>query len=196
MRSIYEFEVTATGTRTLAHLYTEHTTFCGKNIREGHFEDPDDKVRATSEDECQLCQIRCVVGEVMCPTTITMEDVINVAITALEGGIGYWSRMTSPFRHYQTEGRFTIEPNDSDTFDEPGTETWCEHIGLVTATEHSHDNDLDVREFEVTPHLILAGIGAYCRDRNLDPRALLEDLDADGADGIIQFAMFGEVVFG
>jgi hypothetical protein len=121
--------------------------------------------------------------------TIHNDDIENIMVTALEGGIGYWALLE----------------NDTELW----TEAYEKHkdtpTSLIAAKlliEGKRISFYDVEQDDYDPttamHLdldkLLAGIKKYLlQERHLDA---IDDLDADGADQIIQYALFGELVYG
>ena len=43
---------------------------------------------------------------------------------------------------------------------------------------------------------LLNGIKMYCESNNVPLNSLMDDYDADVADSIVQYALFGQIVFG
>ena len=43
---------------------------------------------------------------------------------------------------------------------------------------------------------MLKGIAMYCQKNNIAPSDLMDNYDADTADGIVQYALFDEITFG
>lgn len=146
---------------------------------------------------CEKCY-RIPVGTVQRPVVITMQQIIDVSVTALEGGIGYWSQLNDRFKGYQTEGTFVLSPNDGEDEDDPETweqgdhiQTWSEFIHGQRGLSQRPNVNLDSRTIEVTPQLLLEGIEMWLQV----PKRDLDDIDASDADCIVQYALFGEVVF-
>lgn len=112
-----------------------------------------------------------------------------IAITAAEGGIGYWSVIDT----------YDVERWMPDALDGPDdVDPDFVFYTIVDLVEVAEDDDIrDVLPFDVTPLTIASGI-----QRALDAGYLMESIedieacDADAADTIIQFAVFGNVVFG
>lgn len=205
MRSIYERKHTSgRSLDDVTHLVPEYiagadpsnpaitVTVCGLPI-EGM-----EEIGEIPYYTCEKCY-RVPVGTVQRPVVITMQNIIDVSITALEGGIGYWSQLNGRFKGYQTEGTFVLTPNDGEDPDDSETweqgdhvQTWSEYIHGERGRSDRPNVNLDVREIEVTPQLLLDGIESWLQL----PKRDLEDIDASDADCIVQYALFGEVVFG
>lgn len=204
MRSVYE-RATPTGRKDdMTHLVPEYIagsdpnlpaitlTVCGLPAADM------EEIGEIPYWTCEKCY-RIPVGTVQRPVVVTMEDIVNVSITALEGGIGYWSQLNGRFKGYQTEGTFVLTPNDGEDPDDPETwehdnhpQTWSEFIHGERGKSDRPNVDLDHREITVTPQLLLEGIEMWLQ---LSAKHDLEDIDAGDADCMVQYALFGEVVF-
>ena len=121
--------------------------------------------------------------------TLTDEDIEDIVVTALEGGIGYWACLDN------TGKEFEDAPED-----EPVSITAAK-ILLNGGRLCFYDEEDDSRPIEMTmtdlENGIVGWIG-YCGTISLDSdhRIDLCDLDAEGADIVFQIAMLGEVVYG
>lgn len=104
---------------------------------------------------------------------ISLDDIQDIIHTAVEGGIGYWSQVSSV----------------SEYMDE------AENRQALTLYPYEHD------EFEaqtLLPAAIAHGIKMYCKFANKTPDDLFGDygdFDAGDADVIVQFALFNQIVF-
>ena len=109
--------------------------------------------------------------------TVSHDFLIDVAICAVEGGIGYWSQVS-----------------DYD----------CDE---GTATIHdSAEADGSVKIYALSPALVLEGIRLFVSGPYVEAYRLIvlgciladdaSDIDSDIADLIVQIACFGQVVYG
>jgi hypothetical protein len=118
------------------------------------------------------------MGQIVLNSTfeITDEDIDNIITTAVEGGIGYWSKVKSVSTYIKE-----MEAHHS-----------------VTLYPYLDPNDFDPQT--LLPAAILKGIKMWCEWQKKTPADLFHpdfgDFDAGTADCIIQFALFGELVFG
>ena len=106
---------------------------------------------------------------------ITDEDISNVITTAVEGGIGYWSKVEN-YKPINDDGSFAI----------------------LTELRLHPEVPGDFDPHTITTNNILDGIRQFCELRNCTPDNLFGDdgdYDAGDADLIIQFAMFGEIIY-
>lgn len=118
-----------------------------------------------------------IAGTVRTEYPVTMAQVRDLSITALEGGIGYWSVLTRG--DYQHDVRFWLSPADEQVT------SWSEVV-----------EGFDCAELEVTPGVICQGL-ELLPDYSTRLWRYFEDdnTDADVADAVIQLGLFGEVVF-
>jgi hypothetical protein len=142
--------------------------------------------------------------------TLYYKDMTNaecgyIAITAMEGGIGYWSAADSyDYRRWSDSDGSPIEVDDDFVF----YHVW-EHGLDGDYQRHGDDRDLpdfsvpDDGKFAITPALIRRGLDLLLQSNTYVAREILslprEDwasIDATGADCIIQYAIFGEIVYG
>jgi hypothetical protein len=141
----------------------------------------------------------------MSATTPRAEFLRDIAITAVEGGIGYWSSCTK--YRWSKDGTLAgilpfpviriVAAEDPDDF-----------VGaLVEGTQHTPTEE-DGPEVTITADTIRKGIAAIVANPDLinstDRKSvILADtdndacfIDADSADCIVQIGLFGKLVFG
>ena len=119
--------------------------------------------------------------------TFSKEDISDLIVTALEGGINYWCRKAVIKK--DTEGNyFNVLPEDqdkvvyaSDAISYGGT--------LILYDAESPD------KWELNLENVQKGIKMHCEKRNIAPAGLMDNYDAEDADCIVQYAVFNEVVF-
>lgn len=123
-----------------------------------------------------------------CELVVTDEDIEDIVVTALEGGIGYWACLDN-----RTE-RFAAAPDD-----EPVSITTTKILlegGGVTLI----DEEDDMKEYVLTLDKLLSGLEKYLDGS--DCKALENGsldcgyIDSVAADGIVQYAVFGEWIYG
>lgn len=116
---------------------------------------------------------------------ITEEDITNIVVDGLEGGITYWAMLhnnTAEFEEYY---------NNTDL---ATAEIVAEIIlkgGFVKITDREEDVE---PKYDLTLNRLIVGIQKNAEERPWD--CDLENYDADTCDAIIQYAIFDEVVFG
>jgi len=109
----------------------------------------------------------------------TNENINDLMVTALEGGINYWCDKVV----------IISEPEDAKI-------NYASDIISAGGTLELHDAESNDR-WELTLEKILKGIKWYCEKNGItDADDLIDDHDADTADSIIQYALFDEIVFG
>lgn len=116
---------------------------------------------------------------------VTEEDITNLIVDGLEGGITYWAML-----HNDTP-EFEAYYKDRDL----ATAEIVAKIILNGGSVKITDNEEDVEPtYNLTLERLLVGIQKNAEERPWD--CDLENYDADTCDAIIQYAIFDEVVFG
>lgn len=145
------------------------------------------------------------MAEVTIKVKITNAEAGDIAITAAEGGIGYWSQIdTYQWSRWVTPEGPNIEVDDDFVF-----YTICE----IDEDEGGYK----LQGIDITPALIARGIQlfldgvrntdkeraahSYLGEWNFEPRpfADMEEIammDSDEADAVIQLGAFGKLVYG
>jgi hypothetical protein len=109
---------------------------------------------------------------------LTEEDITDIVVTALEGGIGYWACLDN------TGEEFENAPED---------EAVSETVARILLNNGSVFFEDEEARYELTLEKLLNGIEKYARmNSGID----MDDLDADMADVIVQYAIFCEVIYG
>jgi len=110
------------------------------------------------------------------------QDIDDIMVTALEGGINYWCGRVRPFNNDYKGGDYA-----SDVISRGGS--------LILTDVEDEDET-----WELTKKKFLSGLSKFLV-RNSEP--VMDDntldcgmIDAEGADMIIQYALFNEIVFG
>lgn len=110
---------------------------------------------------------------------LTQQDIDDIMVAALEGGINYWCREAEVVGKYLGEYA-------SDQISRGGS--------LILHDSESSD------KWELTLEKFLNGVKLYfedgCHVQVEDNCIDAGDIDAGDADCIVQFALFGKVVFG
>ena len=127
--------------------------------------------------------------KLMLTVRLTDEDIEDIVVTALEGGIGYWACLDNTGKEYEEAPE-----------DEPVSIT-ATKILLSGGTLRFFDEEDDDRPLDMTINDLSEGIqkwieGGESVTVDSDGRIDLCDLDALGADCIFQNALLGEVVYG
>jgi hypothetical protein len=120
------------------------------------------------------------------PTERLVELCTDVLITAVEGGIGYWSALTS-YKWDAPPGERHASIVDVEEEGEPGSTVTL--VDLEKAMSKIAAGEAQVRpSLRETVRLALEQ-GDACPMGG-------DDIDADVADQIFQIAVFGEVIYG
>lgn len=113
---------------------------------------------------------------------ITEEDIDDIMVAALEGGINYWANKAEVVGECLNE--------------------WASHQISKGGAIRLHDYEED-EWYELTLEKFLSGIGKWYEKGGDFYEAVQVDgtldccnIDATVADSIVQYALFGEVVFG
>lgn len=110
----------------------------------------------------------------------TDDDLENIMITALEGGIGYWACL-----------------DNSDWNQQPADMPTSEYAWKILqdgGTLHFLDEEDDGAEYFLDLSSLLDGIGKCIANKDWDGD--MDNIDAIVADMIIQYAIFGSVIYG
>jgi hypothetical protein len=119
---------------------------------------------------------------------LSEQDIRDIVIIALEGGIGYWACLD----------------DTGASGDEPVSEQAADVLltgGSLTFTDAESDpEDPSTESWILTLDKLLNGIKLYFEDGchvSVEDNAIDTcDVDANDADCMVQFALFGEVVYG
>jgi hypothetical protein len=123
-----------------------------------------------------------VVGQIKVVKDITETDVESVIVGGFEGGIGHWASLTR-------DEHWNDKPQD-----EPAS-TWATKLileGKDVLLYETADDDSTTRKLNLSN--LIKGIEINSRERPHDSD--LEMGDAITYDCIIQYALFGELVYG
>ena len=131
------------------------------------------------------------MDKIIIETTLTHEftpsDINDLIVGALEGGINYWCRK-AVIKKDTEDNFFNVLPEDqekviyaSDAIGYGGT--------LILLDAESTD------KWELTLENVLKAIEKHCTKRHITPSDLMDDYDADDCDCIVQYAIFGELMF-
>jgi len=121
----------------------------------------------------------------MHPFHVSDQMVDEILTTALEGGINYWAVKATP-SHWPS-GPSTLFPGDQDVF---ASEVLTKGADLIiTVDGEDATQTLTLRKMK-------AGIREAAKLRKMTVEEFHENHDAGDADLAVQFAVFGEAVYG
>ena len=127
--------------------------------------------------------------EVVMKHEFSTQDINDLVVTALEGGINYWCRKAEMLRDKVTHMFVGISDEDQDKI-----QYASDVIGyggtLVLYDAESSD------KWELTPEKFIKGIKMHCEEMAINPANLIDNHDAGDADAILQYALFDEITFG
>lgn len=129
-------------------------------------------------------------------TNITTEDITN--FLAMEGnGFDYWAEICSAEEDYEA-ARLRLEKQIGDE-NKAACKVCYEDVlaeilesgGKLTIYDREEDKD-----HELTLKKLLDGFAYYMKLTASDGRTGIDDMDAEAADQILQFAIFDAVIYG
>lgn len=119
---------------------------------------------------------------------LTEQDIRDIVIIALEGGIGYWACLDD-----------TGAINDGTPISEQAADVLLTGGSLTFTDAEGDPDDPDTESWTLTLEKLLNGIKLYfeqgCHVQVEDNTIDTCDIDANDADCIVQFALFGEVIY-
>jgi hypothetical protein len=116
---------------------------------------------------------------------ITREIVDALMDAAFYDGIGHWAE---------------IEDFDAldDPYDEDGEQLAVSQMisrgATVTLVEHTDDDEPEV--WTLTLKKVIEGIKLHAKESGQTPFAMMDEGDASDGDAVVQYALFGEIVYG
>ena len=113
-------------------------------------------------------------------TTLTNEQIDMVLCTAFESGIGYWCARIEHDDNFPDGANYGHE-----------VVSRGQPITLVLHNPEDSDTPLVIDKAK-----IVEGINQAAQHQGMTPQVWYEQHDADGADLAVQYAAFGEVVYG
>jgi|WetSurMetagenome_2_1015567.scaffolds.fasta_scaffold194679_3 hypothetical protein len=120
----------------------------------------------------------------------TTEEINDLIVTALEGGINNWCGKAEIVMNADKKTFAGVLPEDQSNVH--FASDVIGYGGKLKLTDVEDDDEV----WELTLSKMLTGIQMYCEENNVAPSDLMDDYDADTADAIVQFALFGEQVYG
>jgi hypothetical protein len=117
------------------------------------------------------------------------EEIADLIVSALEGGINYWCRKAVMKENAITHDYFGVVPEDQDKINYASD---LISYGGTLILFDAESND----KWELDAEKLLKGIEMHCTNSKRSPKDLMDDYDANDADAIVQYAVFGELVFG
>lgn len=128
--------------------------------------------------------------EVTSSHEFTTEEIKDLIVTALEGGINYWCGKADIVMDADKKTFAGVLPEDQSNVH------YASDViafgGKLKLTDVEDDDEI----WELDLPKMLKGIQMHCEAHNIAPLDLMDDYDADTADSIVQFALFDEQVFG
>ena len=126
--------------------------------------------------------------------TVSREDIENICVTALEGGIGYWAQLNNANADWRAARKKHRDQPTAIVF----ARGLMDGIPMTFIDATGEVNDT----WTMTIDDLLSGISQYYAGVDKKGHALggstldFDDWDADHADCVFQLGIFGEEVFG
>ena len=121
---------------------------------------------------------------------ITTQDIVDCVLCCEAGGFDYWGELCSDEKDYEAARKRLEEKENSDM--KPCYEDVLAEImeagGKLTVYDREEDKD-----HELTMEKLLNGWKKYVEDRDADE---FIEYDGDSADCIMQYAIFGDIIYG
>lgn len=130
---------------------------------------------------------------------LTVEDIKDILTTAIEGGIGYWACLLNDTPEWIKACK-TLKESMKDTpcYCDVAWEVLSNNEAVKFEDEGDCIEDDEAPILELTKEKLLKGCALYTGYTGKDIHESMEkgDFDANDADMIIQFALFGELMYG
>jgi hypothetical protein len=120
----------------------------------------------------------------------TSEEISDLIIGALEGGINYWCGKVILVKDRFDKIFKGVKPEDQEK-----VQYASDLIGLGGELILVGIDEPEER-WVLTKEEVLEGIKMYCEENDITEEELMDNYDADSCDQIIQYGLFGEIVFG
>ena len=105
---------------------------------------------------------------------ITTENIVDCVLSCEAGGFDYWGELCSDEKDYEAARQRLAEREKADM-------------------KPCYEDVLDDKDHELTLEKLLNGWKKYAEDHNTDD---FDEYDGISADCIMQYAIFGDVIYG
>jgi hypothetical protein len=129
---------------------------------------------------------------------ISYEVLDNIIVSAFEGGIGYWACLdntTDDFEQYYSINEQIKSMKPDDYYNHPHFKTTSDIVRELLLESKSitlEDAEDDSQKWVLTLEMLKKGIELWL----LINGGNINNIDSNDADGIVQYAVFGELTFG
>jgi hypothetical protein len=118
------------------------------------------------------------------------QDINDIVCTAIEGGINYWCGAINRMRNEDGTLSGVSEADRSNVQDK------CDVIGYGgTLILFDVDYPMTKQIWYLNADNLLKGIVMYCDKHNVLMSELIDNHDAETADLIVQYGLFGEITY-
>lgn len=139
--------------------------------------------------EAEAKEIEAKNREILRDGTVT-ENIVDCVLSCEAGGFDYWGELCSDEKDYEAARQRLAEREKADM--KPCYEDVLAEIlesgGKLTVYDREDDKD-----HELTLEKLLNGWKKYAEDHNADD---FDEYDGISADCIMQYAIFGDVIYG
>ena len=122
-----------------------------------------------------------IAGFVKVELPLTHNDIETIMVTAIEGGIGYWACLINEGKEWDRKPKGV-----------PSSQ-WATQL-LLEGKEVVFEDEEDGKTLKLTLQKLIKGFGLNYKNRPHDND--LENGDSNTSDAIIQYALFGDVIYG
>ena len=116
----------------------------------------------------------------------------DVAITAAEGGIGYWSRIEGGYDYTRWQPDSQYNAYIEGKADSANIEVPDDFVFYTIEYENPVKFEPPMLSADITPLLLAEGLGMLMRTQHVPD---IEGMDSIAADMVVQYGVFGELVF-
>lgn len=118
---------------------------------------------------------------VLLKNDVSIQDLSDLMVTALEGGINYWCR----------KAKITKFPENLEEELSMSADEVVANGGEIKLYDAESDDT-----WVLNRDKLLIGIKLHCDNINSTVSEMIENHDAGDADSIVQYAIFSELIFG
>lgn len=123
-----------------------------------------------------------VVGVAVVEHSLTEKDIESIMVGGIEGGINYWAGLNNVGEYWEVKPK--TEPSSM----------WAVKLLLEGKVVEFYDREDENEIWKLSLKDLIKGYSQNAKERPHD--SSLEDGDATTCDCIIQYALFGKLVFG
>jgi len=131
-----------------------------------------------------------VIATIQIPHKVTESDIENIIVTSLEGGSNYWMGIVITTLGWEDRPK----GKDGVPISQWATKLILEGRQIQLFDIEDEENTIHSEEYRLNLEKLIEGIKLNTIERPFD--CDLENMDGTTVDCIVQYALFGKVVFG